>query len=54
LIDADLLKERISHMGMEAYMDGTCYGIHPSLEYLDLLNEIIDDAPTVLDAEGVE
>jgi hypothetical protein len=51
LIDADVLKKRINHMYMEAYMDGACYGIHPSLEQLDLLNEIIDDAPTILEAE---
>lgn len=54
LIDADAIKKRISHMNMEAYMDGACYGIHPSLEYLDLLNEILDDSPTVIPASGTE
>lgn len=47
LIDADALLKRVSCMNMEAYMDGVCYGIHPSLEYLDLLSEIIEYAPTV-------
>ena len=52
LIDADALLMRINHEGMEAYMDGVCYGVHPSLEYLDLLGEIIDDAPTIIPKEG--
>lgn len=54
LIDADAIKKRISHMNIEAYMDGVCYGIHPSLEYLDLLNEILDDAPTIIPASKEE
>lgn len=51
LIDADALLMRINHEVMEAYMDGACYGAHPSQEYLYLLGEIIDDAPTVIPAE---
>jgi hypothetical protein len=54
LIDADAMLMRINHAGMEAYMDGVCYGVHPSQEYLDLLGEIIDDAPTIIPAEGGE
>ena len=52
LIDADMLLMRINHEVMEAYMDGVCYGVHPSQEHLHLLGEIIDDAPTVIEAEG--
>ena len=54
LIDADALLMRINHEVMEAYMDGVCYGVHPSQEYLYLLGEIIDDAPTIIEAEGRE
>ena len=50
LIDADALLMRINHEVMEAYMDGACYGAHPSQEYLYLLGEIIDDAPTIIPA----
>lgn len=50
LIDADALLMRINYEVMEAYMDGVCYGVHPSQEYLDLLGEIIDDAPTIIPA----
>lgn len=50
LIDADALLMRINHEVMEAYMDGACYGVHPNQEYLYLLGEIIDDAPTVIPA----
>lgn len=50
LIDADALLMRINHEVMEAYMDGACYGVHPSQEYLYLLGEIIDDASTVIPA----
>ena len=51
LIDADALLTRINHEVMEAYMDGVCYGVHPSQEHLYLLGEIIDDAPTIIPAE---
>lgn len=51
LVDVDVIKKRINYVNMEAYMDGVCYGIHPRLEYLDLLNEILDDAPTIIPAE---
>ena len=51
LIDADAMLMRINHEVMEAYMDGVCYGVHPSQEYLYLLGEIIDDAPTIIPAE---
>lgn len=54
LIDADAMLMRINHEGMEAYMDGVCYGVHPSQEYLDLLGEIIDDAPTIIPADPAE
>lgn len=54
LKDADALMMRISHEAMEAYMDGVCYGVHPNQEYLDLLGEIIDDAPTVIPADQAE
>lgn len=50
LIDADALLMRINHEVMEAYMDGVCYGVHPNQEYLYLLGEIIDDAPTIIPA----
>lgn len=50
-IDADEMLMRINHEVMEAYMDGVCYGVHPSQEYLYLLGEIIDDAPTIIPAE---
>lgn len=50
LIDADALLMRINHEVMEAYMDGVCYGVHPSQEYLYLLGEIIADAPTIIPA----
>ena len=50
LIDADAMLMRINHEVMEAYMDGACYGVHPSQEHLYLLGEIIDDAPTVIPA----
>lgn len=52
LIDADAMLMRINHEVMEAYMDGVCYGVHPNQEYLYLLGEIIDDAPTIILAEG--
>lgn len=51
LIDADAMLMRINHEVMEAYMDGVCYGVHPSQEHLYLLGEIIDDAPTIIHAE---
>ena len=54
LIDADAMLMRINHEVMEAYMDGVCYGVHPSQEYLYLLGEIIDDAPTIIPAEEGE
>lgn len=54
LIDADAMLMRINHAVMESYMDGVCYGVHPNQEYLDLLREIIDDAPTVIPAEEGE
>jgi len=50
LIDADAMLMRINHEVMEAYMDGVCYGVHPNQEYLYLLGEIIDDAPTIIPA----
>lgn len=50
LTDADGLLMRINHEVMEAYMDGVCYGVHPNQEYLYLLGEIIDDAPTIIPA----
>ena len=50
-IDADALLMRINHEVMEAYMDGVCYGVHPNQEYLNLLGEIIDDAPTIIPAD---
>lgn len=50
LIDADALLMWINHEVMEAYMDGACYGVHPSQERLYLLGEIIDDAPTIIPA----
>ena len=50
LIDADALLMSINHEVMEAYMDGVCYGVHPSQEHLYLLGEIIDDAPTIIPA----
>lgn len=54
LIDADALLMRINYEVMEAYMDGVCYGVHPSQEYLDLLGEIIDDTPTIIPEEEEE
>lgn len=54
LIDADALLMQINHEVMEAYMDGACYGAHPSSEHLYLLGEIIDDAPTIIAAEEDE
>jgi len=54
LVDADALLMRINHEVMEAYMDGVCYGVHPSQEYLYLLGEIIDDAPTVIPASRMK
>jgi len=50
LIDADAMLMRINHEVMEAYMDGVCYGVHPSQEHLYLLGEIIDDASTIIPA----
>ena len=52
--DLDAMLMRINHEVMEAYMDGVCYGAHPSQEHLYLLGEIIDDAPpTIIPASVV-